>query len=362
LGGASRENLEHAHAAESAGEDLRRREASAKLVYCEREGSHLPPGLHIVTGQTGGGKSALVMNLAHAAITAGHPVLYVSLELDAPEIAARLVALESCGGGSGGGGLSWRELALRRGLSPADRELRSKTVAALRDRAACFVALVPEGGLINGDVRREALELWREHGKTPLVIFDYLQAAAVRNAERYLQLREHIAAVTMELRQLSRESPYLEGWHGCPVVVLSLTARSNVKGEGKARGMDGKAPDALRHEDLETLKALPKEAGEVEATAVTAWVMALGEKDTGYAGARALTLRLVKNRIGRAGQWIPFNFYGATGKLEEAPARYSAPLEPQKNEEMGEGRGAAKRSKEGRAPAVSGPPADEEAF
>jgi replicative DNA helicase len=295
-----------------------------------------------VTGQTGGGKSALVVNLAHSAITAGHPVLYISLELDAPEIAARLVALESCGR-SGGGGLSWGRLALRRGLSPQDRETRGQAIASLRDRAALFVAIVPEGGLIKGDVQREALELWREHGKTPLVIFDYLQAAAVKDAERYLQLREHIAAVTMELRQLSRESPKLEGWHGCPVVVLSLTARSNVRGESAVRGMDGKAPDALRKEDLETLKALPKEAGEVEATAVTAWVMALGEKDAGNAGARPLTLRLVKNRLGRAGQWVPFNFYGITGKLEEATERYSEPLEPVKEEPPGEGRGKGKK-------------------
>jgi hypothetical protein len=147
----------------------------------------------------------------------------------------------------------------------------------------------------------------------------------------------------MELRQLSRESPALEGWHGCPVVVLSLTARSNVKGENAVPGMDGKAPDALRKADLETLKALPKEAGEVEATAVTAWVMALGEKDIGYGGERALTLRLVKNRIGRAGQWIPFDFYGATGKLEEAPKRYFAPLDPPKKEEPGEDRGKGKK-------------------
>lgn len=316
LGGASRADLENAHAPRAAlGADTRGKEAEEQLTYRAAEGTHLPPGLHIVTGQTGGGKSALAMNLAHAAITAGHPVLYVSLELDGGEIAARLLSLETA--------LPWNLLAFHRALNLEGRTKRAAGIAALTERAARFNVLAPVEPLPRESIRRAAVALWRAHdGKTPLVIFDYLQAAAMLDAdERHLPLREHIGVVTMALRALSRAST-ADGWQGCPVVVLSTTARANVKGEGAAMGMDGKAPDKLRFADLETLKALPKEAGEVEATAVTAWVVALGEKEENSTR-RRLALRLAKNRLGPAGQWIPFTFHGATGKLTEEPTRYA---------------------------------------
>lgn len=354
LGGASRADLEDAHAPRAAlGADTRGNEAEEQLRHRAADGTHLPPGLHIVTGQTGGGKSALAMNLAHAAITAGHPVLYVSLELDGGELAARLVSLET--------GLPWSLLALHRALRPDDRERRARGIAALSERAARFHVLAPVQPLPHERIRHAAVTLWREHGeKTPLVIFDYLQAAAMLDAgARYLPLREHIGAVTMELRALSR-ADMADGWRGCPVVVLSTTARMNVKGEGAAAGMDGKAPDKLRFADLETLKALPKEAGEVEATAVTAWVVALGEK--AEQSRRRLTLRLAKNRLGPPGQWIPFTFDGATGRLTEEPTRYATT--PAEEEQERAARDDVKSAKGNgkKRPAVSGPPDEEEAF
>lgn len=382
LGGASRDDLEAAHGERGPGPNIRGAEAEQAVNRRAVEGTHLPPGLHIVTGQTGGGKSALVVNLAHAAIGTGHPVLYVSLELDAEELAARLLALDTAhtdevGEGRPGRGLSWAALALRRAMRPEDQERRAAGIRALEERARQFVALVPDGPFPLGMIREEALALWQEHGRPPLVVFDYLQAASIQGPDSYrAPLREHVAMVTMELRRLSRAMPDVvredgETWHGCPVVVLSITARSNVKGQERAPGMDGRSPDKLRFADLETLKALPKEAGEVEATAVTAWVMALGEAE-GAEGTRPLTLRLVKNRLGRAGQWVPFRFHGATGWLEEEPERYrTAPLTEATEEaaqlerlaERGEAKQAAKkRNGKDTRRAIVGPVDDVEAF
>jgi hypothetical protein len=89
--------------------------------------------------------------------------------------------------------------------------------------------------------------------------------------------------------------------------------------------LSGENPDAIRFTNLETLKALPKEAGEIEATAVTAWVLALGEPQGD--GTRPLALRLAKNRMGMPGGWVPFAFNGATGALVEAPTRYIKPMD-----------------------------------
>jgi len=314
MGGITKAQLETYHASASG--------LGGHFETCKRAGAYLPPGLHTITGQTGGGKTAAVINLALTALAGGHPVVYVSLELDAHEVAARLLALE--------GNLSWAPLALRRELTPDNVTKRDRAIASMTPLVRNCVVLVPDGESATktaADVRATTLRLWHETGRqrAPLVIFDYLQAASILTLGegRDASLREHIAAVAMTLRRLSREA--LEGypdWPGCPVVALSITARGNVAGKERADGFAGD-PDDLRFADLELLKALPKEAGEVEGTAVTAWVMALGEavEDNGE---RPLTLRLAKNRMGPAGQWIPFTFHGRTGRLEEAPKRYAA--------------------------------------
>lgn len=321
LGGASRRDLEQAHGPRSHGvREAESLNATARVQRLAAEGTHLPAGLHIVTGQTGGGKSALVVNLANAAAEAGHPVLYVSLELDGAEIAARFLGLAS--------GVPWYRLALRQALSEDEAAKRKEgedylTAQGIPERVA---VLVPET-FDAATVHAEALGLWKAHGKVPLVVFDYLQMATVRTADSYrAPLREAVAEVVKALRALSRHLDTEPEWPGCPVVVLSTTARANVKGDGAVDGLGGEDPDKLRHADLETLKALPKEAGEVEATAVTAWVVGLGERDASD-GTRPLTLRLVKNRLGLPGQWIPLNFHGATGRLEESPARYAVAAE-----------------------------------
>jgi hypothetical protein len=324
LGGAARRDLEDAHAPKALSPTIEseRLYADNRMRAASADGTHLPPGLHIVTGQTGGGKSALVVNLAHAAAAAGHPVLYVSLELDGAEIAARFLGLAS--------GVPWYKLALRKPLGPDEDAKRQEGEAALvADGIPERVAVLAPETVDAGLVQREALELFDAFGKVPLVVFDYLQMATVRSADSYrAPLREAVAQVVKELRTLSRHLEHRPDWPGCPVVVLSTTARANVKksdnsGERVVPGLGGDNPDDLRNADLETLKALPKEAGEVEATAVTAWVVALGDKDAAD-GSRPLTLRLVKNRLGMPGQWVPFTFHGATGRLEEAPSRYSA--------------------------------------
>src|SRR5690606_31043463 len=101
-------------------------------------------------------------------------------------------------------------------------------------------------------------------------------------------------------------------------------SRANTKGDDAAKGMNGEDPDMLRKDLLEVLKSLPKEAGEIEATAVTSWALALESTDE---HCKRLTLRLAKNRRGPAGQWIPLMFSGRTGRIDDAPSRYAEALQ-----------------------------------
>lgn len=338
LGGADRATLEEAfgitdQAAEGmglGGEKLKsaRTNARAMLEMYERRGAYLPAGLHVFTGQTGGGKSAFVTNLAFAAATHGHPVLYVSLELDGHEITARLVALSA--------NIPWGDLALSRELTDIVRAARDAAVEHLAtptEHGASVAELVYVEAPRYANLERianVARELKRRHGKVPLVVIDYLQLVPhALEEESFRPLRESISRVVYDLRKLSLRDDTDSEWPGCPVLVLSTTARANVaSNDTKSKGMDGTDPDALRHEVLEALKALPKEAGEIEATSVTAWVIGLGDKVQGAGGPtethRHLTLRIAKNRLGHPGAWVPFRFFGATGRLEEDPARYTA--------------------------------------
>lgn len=326
IGGASRRDLERAHAPHSEwqGREDELRFAEDRVATAAAEGATLPAGLHVVTGQTGGGKTALAVNMVRGALEGRHPAVYVSLELDGGELAARLLALDT--------GLTWWKLAQRRPLPPNDATTRREGIATLKPGAARVTVLTPESADgLDAAVRRAALDAWRAHGRVPLVVFDYLQAAAdlPTNAGR-AQIREYVGELSRDLRTLSREMRDARGpgdahWPGCPVVVLSITARGNVRGDSAVPGLDGVQPDALRLAPLEVLKALPKEAGAVEAYAVTSWVLAGGEEDEH--GRRPVAFRAAKYRGGSPGGWVPFTFDGRTGRLDEAPERYAAVLE-----------------------------------
>jgi len=299
-----------------------------RVEAAARRGSYWPAGLHMVTGFTGGGKSAFLMNAVHAALMAGHPVVYVSLELNALELAARIVART----GHANGTLhvpSWALLAQRAERSPEQAAALETILASLAPVAHLFRPIVPEGGVDFGAIETAALSAWRETGKAPLVCFDYLQASAmVAGVDRVLALREYISEVTMKLRRLTLDKPdqrYAPDsditWHGCPALVLSTTARSNVTGENAV--LDAAKPDAIQKADLEALKALPKEAGEIETTAVTAWVIALGWEERAD-GTRAMAMRCAKQRYTTVGAWVPFAFDGRTGTMTEERSRYGA--------------------------------------
>jgi hypothetical protein len=332
VGGASRRDIESAYGSPRYRD--RQQSALERVETACRYGTHLPAGLHSVTGQTGGGKSAFVVNLAAAAIAARHPVLYVSLELDAHEIAARVVGLL--------GKVRWSDLAQRRARSDGERQKRDVAIAdLLAGPADLFETWIPTRAVDLEALKTDVIALWHEHEqRTPLVIVDYLQLAGIA-AGGHEPLRERIGRIMSSLRWLSRHDP--EGdqaWVGCPVVVLSSTARSNVAGESSVPGMKGESPDKLRHADLETLKTLPKEAGEIENYVTGAWVLALGEEEDD--GTRRLTARLAKSRYSSAGAWIPFLFQGRTGELTEDARRYATIDEEERAE--AEERKAAKKS------------------
>lgn len=292
----------------------------------------LGAGLHVVAGHTGGGKTALACEMARTAALAGHPVVYVSLELDAREIAARMIALQAA--------LPWAILAADRPLAQSSLEnglamaRKRDAIDKLREPLGAVYVWAPDPGPDDpaphvAELRAFVREVWERHGnRVPLVVFDYLQAPGIyardEEQERRLPIRERLGAVIMQLRHLSKAEaapvPDAPAWTGCPVLVLSTTARSNVTGKEATPGMSGDDSDDIRWANLEDLKALPKEAGEIEAASVTAWALSLTRSE--HDGPRRLTLRLAKARKLPDGQWLPLRFDGITGRISDDPTRY----------------------------------------
>jgi hypothetical protein len=325
IGGASRRDLERAYAPHSEwqGRETELKFAEGRVATAADEGATLPAGLHVVTGQTGGGKTALAVNMVRGAIEGGHPAVYVSLELDGGELAARLLALDT--------GLPWWKLAQRRPLPPDDTTSAGRESPPSRPAPRASRCSPGERGRLDAAVRRRRSRRGARTGACRWWCSTTLQAAAdLPASDRRAQLREYVGELSRDLRTLSREMRDATGpdgahWPGCPVVVLSITARGNVRGDSAVPGLDGIAPDALRFAPLEVLKALPKEAGAVEAYAVTSWVLAGGEEDEH--GRRPVAFRAAKYRGGSPGGWVPFTFDGPTGRLDEAPERYAEALE-----------------------------------
>lgn len=321
--------------------DLPASEAYQRAVT---KGRHLGPGPHVIAGQTGAGKSALTCEAARCAVLAGHPVVYAALELDAEEIAARVVALHVAElaerEGVAGRALTWAAMANGEALSPELRQLRDRAMAELAGPLELLHCWSPDPG--PGDpaptarrLREIVLAAWHQHGhRTPLLIVDYLQTPGLYDEdpdeERRMAPRERLAGVFMTIRHLTKKrgrkatDDATPAWVGCPAIVLSTTARENVRGASALPGLDGGNPDELRLASVEALKALGKESGEIEATAVSSWALAVEATD---APTRRLTLRLAKHRKGPVGGWVPLTFDGLTGRLRDDPARYARAAE-----------------------------------
>lgn len=315
----------------------------------------LPRGIHVFAGQTGCGKTQLATGFTRAALLAGHPVVYLSLELSQYEVLARLVALETTYAAEAGApvAVGWPLLAQRAALAAVQRQAVQGARDALGDALDRLYVWAPDPG--PGDappsvtvVRGLVRDAWREHGTVPLVVVDHLQAPGLsldgNPQSARLPMRERVAGIIMALRHLSKEDEH--GWPGCPVVVLSLVARHITAGAGHVPGFDGGNPDLMRRATLETLKAIPKEAGEIEATAVTLWAMASAQPRDGEQKSR-MTLRLAKSRMTRAGGWIPLEMDGFTGRLRDDAGRYEiAEQEDQRDAEEKRRRAEEKRRKQ----------------
>jgi replicative DNA helicase len=165
-------------------------------------GGGLWPGMYVLVGGTGAGKTQWAVQVAVEAALKGHRALYLALELSRQDLAARVVGALS--------GVPWSGI-LRGQIDGPALQLVADTV-----RRARVLPLHTECGVPFGyGADTLASRAWAL--RPALVVLDYLQLCSGRSGE---DPRGTVGRVSYVARTIARDL-------GAAVVVLSSTARAN---------------------------------------------------------------------------------------------------------------------------------------
>lgn len=250
-------------------------------------GGGLWPGFHVLSGTTGSGKSQWALQVAYSAAKAGHPVLYVGLELGHEDMVARLAGLALAD--EGNNAPPWSALYLGRN-KPALEAAKAK--AGLLESLPFRLEVGPPNGWWPGVLADRVAELCERHpepdgrgSRPPLVVIDYLQIVGAepdpaRPGYTLRQdLRERIGRAAYAARQVARD-------HGAVVLALSSVSRENARmlgieraaAAGRLTGKEAETWEGLGNGDPGRFVGLGKESGEIEFSADSVLVLANGEK------------------------------------------------------------------------------------
>lgn len=267
-------------------------------------GGGMVPGIHVLGGEPGAGKSALALQVATLSAMAGRKVLYVSLEMSRGQCLSRCLSLVS---DDTGHEFPWsavprmgRELrnriegVKRSGADPAQvvREANESDPVCLAKRfleEKCGGLAVADGAELSELSTLASTSAKAREAGMELLIIDYLQRLRTEALGEY----ETVSSASKGLAGLAHSLDV-------PVLVLSsLNRQSNSNGSASMFGFKG--------------------SGQIEYDAESAWVLARDKNRASPEGKRAVALHVVKNRHGAlTGEPIALSFDGAHNRLDPA--------------------------------------------
>jgi len=252
------------------------------LADLDRTLNGLNPGLYVLGGAPGVGKTSLALQWAMKAADEV-PVVYVTYENSPLNLALKAMG----------------RLA---NVPPSDVERGVADLEKLQEGGHHFRRLsrlaFVEGtaSTTTASIQGLARQAMAHHRKTPhqpaprcLVIVDYLQRMA--HASGYGTLRENVSALTLGLRKLATQLD-------SPVLAISSLSR----------GVNNYA-----HPTLEALK----ESGDLEFTADVVLLLGARENPLGRGPRRMVDLEVAKNRFGEADRKVGLSFNPALGDFGE---------------------------------------------
>jgi replicative DNA helicase len=257
-------------------------------------GGGLLPGLHVLVGGTGVGKTQWSLQVALEAAGEGVPVLLVELEMGERDVVARLAGLEA--------GVMWSELY--RGTHPHAEQILTRAADKLGRLPIHVETASPYDGWDGGELYDRIRRLRNEHGLTEdqpvLVVVDYLQLAGGDD-----ELRRIIGRIAYAGRQAARDL------NAC-IIAVSSVARAYYGQVGlvdsRGKSLAGELGDERPKRSPAEYHGLGKESGEVEYAGDTVLTMcrkswAEGQRPT------PVWMALAKNRMGGP-EWCPLRFDG----------------------------------------------------
>ena len=261
-------------------------------------------GLYIVGAISSLGKTTIITQIADQIARAGTDVLIFSLEMARAEIMAKSISRHTLQSVLATGG-DIRNAKTARGITTGKRYIDySQTERDLINNAIMEYSQYAQNIYISegvGDIGAEQIrQTVAQHilytGKTPVVIIDYLQILAPYS-ERATDKQNTDKAV-MELKRISRD-------YKTPVIGISSFNRANYK---EAVSMEAfKESGAIEYSSDILIGLQLKGAGKKEFDANEA-----KRKDP-----REIELVILKNRNGRTGDSLSFNFYPLFNYFEE---------------------------------------------
>lgn len=270
--------------------DVTKRAADRKQTGCSINGiptglpkvdgllNGLCPGLHVLGGAPGAGKTTLALQIAVHAASTGKPVLYLTFE----NTASNLVLKALCANAD---------------LAALDAERGFANLSVLAESSEELRPALERLAIVEGTLRstvasiRETASEWFG-GQRGLIVVDYLQRAAHQHG--YEQVRQNVSRLAAELRELASalDSP-----------VLALASQNRSAGD-YGRGGGSAQLDSL------------KESGDLEYAADSVMFLRTDKSRTLSEPVRAIELAVVKNRFGPLGA-IPLVYRADIGYLRE---------------------------------------------
>lgn len=244
----------------------------------------LGPGLHLLGGAPGRGKTSLALQVALHAAAEGVAVAYITLENSAHNLAQKALAARA----------RTSPQAIDRGS--ADLAAVEAAAAALRPTLARLAISEGPASIRVADMEEMLLQAMEHHRvDRGLMVLDYLQACA---RARPQDVRQAVGALVGELREVAIRRR---------VPVLALASQNRAAGAYGAGGSGGAGLDSLA------------ESAALEYGADTLSVLTTDEKrqPSTQAPGRAVLLNIAKNRHGAAGLAIPLLFRPDHGLFQE---------------------------------------------
>lgn len=249
----------------------------------------LVPGLHIVSGEPGVGKTTLALHVAASAARAGLPVLYLTFDSLPQHLVLRLVCQQA--------GLEIRRIM----EGKEDPEVVEEAMTSCATELARIAILGSEPTVTADEIWRMTQDLRAEHGAAHcLLIVDYLQVWAAGRRD-FSEFRHEVGKLITLLRRFTIEFE-------SPVLAISSQSRDR-QGESTLASLEGTTDLEYSADTVIFLTRVDPPVGKQDYDA--------GDSD--LARARSLLLNVRKNRFGNTGAMV-IKFLPHIGRLLEETA------------------------------------------